>query len=119
MTTKEIAIRLHEYVNTAQYDKAFDELFAKDSVAIEPQLKEMGLERVEGIENIKNKVNTLSQGITELISREMSEPICSDTHIAFTNLVKAKMADGSEFNLSEICLYEVKDGKIISESFIY
>lgn len=115
----QIAQRLHELVNTGEYFTAYDELFHPDAVAIEPQLAEMGLGQVKGLTAIKEKVGTLSQGIDELISREMSEPIISANHIAFTNHVRARMKDGSEFHLNEICLYELQDGKIISEQFFY
>ena len=79
----------------------------------------MGLGEIKGLDAIKNKVGSLGEGIAELVSREMSTPIISANHIAFTNIVQAKMKDGSDFNLSEICLYEVKEGKIISEQFFY
>ncbi|MEM7514479.1 MAG: nuclear transport factor 2 family protein, partial [Bacteroidota bacterium] len=98
---------------------AYDELFHENAVALEPQLAEMGLAEVEGLAAIKEKVGTLSQGISEMISREMSAPIVTDSHIAFTNVVKAKMKDGNDFSLSEICLYKVDNGKIVSEEFIY
>lgn len=119
MTTQEIANRLHELVKAGDYFTAYDELFAPDAKAIEPQLASMGLGEIRGIPAIKEKVGKLSEGIAELVSREMSAPIISANHIAFTNIVKAKMKDGSEFNLSEICLYEVQDDKIISEQFFY
>lgn len=119
MTNQEIANRLHSLVKAGDYFTAYDELFSTNVVAIEPQLSEMGLAEVKGLEAVKEKVATLGQGIEELISREMSAPIVTDSHIAFTNTVKARLKDGHEFNLSEICLYKVADGKIISEEFIY
>lgn len=119
MTNKEIANRLHQLVKAGDYFTAYDELFDTNAVAIEPQLAEMGLAQVQGIDKVKEKVGTLGEGIEELISRQMSAPITTDTHIAFTNVVKAKMKNGQNFHLNEICLYEVKEGKIISESFIY
>ncbi|MEM6768274.1 MAG: SnoaL-like domain-containing protein [Bacteroidota bacterium] len=119
MTNQEIANRLHELVKAGEYFTAYDELFHENAVAMEPQLAEMGLAEVKGVPAIKEKVGTLSQGISELISREMSVPIVTDSHIAFTNIVKAKMKDGNDFHLSEICLYKVDNGKIVSEEFIY
>ncbi len=119
MTNQEIANRLHVLVKAGEYFTAYDELFHENAVALEPQLAEMGLAEVEGLPAIKEKVGTLSQGISEMISREMSAPIVTDSHIAFTNVVKAKMKDGNAFNLSEICLYKLENGKIVSEEFIY
>ena len=119
MTNQEIANRLHELVDAGDYFTAYDELFSSEVVAKEPQLAEMGLAEVRGLEQVKNKVATLSDGVESLLSRKLSEPIVTDRHIAFTNDVKAKMKDGNDFHISEICLYEVENGKIISEQFIY
>lgn len=106
-------------VKEGDYFTAYDELFDVNATAIEPQLSAMNLDKVIGIPAIKNKVGALSEGISELISRKMSAPITSANHIAFTNIVKAKLKDGNEMNLSEICMYEVQNGKIISEQFFY
>ncbi|MEO0899805.1 MAG: SnoaL-like domain-containing protein [Bacteroidota bacterium] len=119
MNNEQIAARLHELVKAGDYFTAYDELFDNNAVAIEPQLAQMGLGEIKGLDAIKNKVGSLGEGIEALVSREMSAPIISANHIAFTNIVQAKMKDGSDFNLSEICLYEVKEGKIISEQFFY
>jgi len=119
MTTAEIAHRLHSLVETGEYDKAYDELFDSNVVAKEPQLVQLGLAEVKGIDAVKGKVQALSAGIAQLNSREMSVPIITDKHIAFTNKVEATMKDGSAFQLNEICLYTVDQGKIVSEEFIY
>ena len=118
MTTQTIANRLHTLVEAGDYFTAYDELFSTDAVALEPQLAEMGLGEVKGVTAIKEKVGMLSQNIESLNSRELSAPIVTDSHIAFTNIVDATMKDGSGFQLSEICLYKVAEGKIISEEFI-
>ncbi len=119
MTIKEIANRLHELVKQGDYATAYNELYDEAIVAKEPQLADMGLAEVRGLEAVKNKVATLAEGISELISREMSDPIVTERHIAFTNIVNAKLKSGDSFELNEICLYEVKDGVIVSEEFIY
>ena len=119
MSTQEIADRLHQLVEAGDYFTAYDELFTEDAREIEPQLSEMDLGEIQGIPAIKQKVGSLSAGIETLLSRDMSAPIVSANHIAFTNIVKAKLKDGNEMNLSEICLYEVQDGKMISEQFFY
>lgn len=119
MTNQEIAERLHTLVKAGEYNQAYDELFSTDVIALEPQLAEMGLAEVQGIAAVKDKVSKLAAGVSELISREMSEPIVTNTHIAFTNIVKARLQNGDDFQMSEICLYKVKDGKIVSEEFIY
>ncbi len=119
MTNQQIATRLHELVQQGAYNTAYDELFSPDAKAIEPPLAGMGLGEVQGIAAVKAKVAQLGAAVAELTSREMSPPIVADRHIAFTNIVKGKQQDGSDFYLSEVCLYEVQDGKIVSEQFFY
>lgn len=119
MNNQEIAERLHKLVEQGDYFTAYDELFSPDAVALEPQLMEMGLGEVKGISAIKDKVEQLGAGIESIVSRSMSQPIVTSTHIAFTNIVHARMKDGNDFRLSEICLYKTEGGKIISEEFIY
>ena len=119
MTIQTIANRLHALVEAGDYFTAYDELFHPEAKALEPQLAEMGMGEVTGVTAIKEKVGMLSENIASLNSRELSTPIVTESHIAFTNIVDATMKDGSGFQLSEICLYKVEDGKIISEEFIY
>lgn len=119
MTNQEIANRLYELVKAGDYFTAYSELFSVNVVAKEPQLAEIGLAEVRGVDAVKEKVARLGAGVVELTSREMSDPIVTDSHIAFTNIVKGKLQDGNDFNLSEICLYRVEEGKIVSEEFIY
>ncbi|MEO1096350.1 MAG: nuclear transport factor 2 family protein [Bacteroidota bacterium] len=119
MPNQEIAKRLHKLVKAGEYNRAYDELFSPEATAKEPQLAEMGFGEVKGIEAVKQKVTALSAGMAELKSRTMSEPIVTGTHIAFTNIVNGTLKDGNAFNLSEICLYKVEGGKIVSEEFIY
>ncbi len=119
MQMQDIAQRLHHLVKTGEYFTAYDELFSPEVVALEPQLAAMGLEEVQGLDAVKKKVAQLGEGIAELVSREMSDPIVTGSYIAFTNKVHAKLKDGQDFRLDEICLYRVEDGKIISEEFVY
>ncbi|MEO1438254.1 MAG: nuclear transport factor 2 family protein [Bacteroidota bacterium] len=119
MTNQTIADQLQAFIQQGDYDGAYDALFHPEAVALEPQLAEMGLAEVKGLDAIKDKVQALSAGIESLVSREMSPAIVTDKHIAFTNIVHAKLKDGNDFKLSEICLYQIEDGKIISEEFIY
>lgn len=119
MQNQEIAQKLQDYISSGDYENAYDQLFDQNAVAIEPQLSHLNFSEVTGIEAIKQKVAALGEHISELFSRELSEPIVTNTHIAFTNIVHGKMKNEEEFRMSEICLYEVKNGKIVKEEFIY
>ena len=118
MTTVQIASRLHELVKAGDAHTAYQELFAPNAVAIEPKFP--GFERVEGLENITKKVETMIDAIDTIRHRSVSEAIVTgDNHIAMSIEIDATMKDGRPFQLNEIALYEVQDGKIISEQFFY
>lgn len=118
MTTIEIAARLHELVKQGDNGTAYSELFADHAVAIEPKFP--GFERVEGLDNIRKKGEALISSVQEIKSRTVSEEIIvGDSHISLGISLDATLKDGNQFKLSEVVLYEVADGKIVSEQFFY
>ena len=118
MTTQEIAARLHELVKQGDNATAYNELFADNAVAIEPKFP--GFEKVEGLDNIRRKVEALGGSIQEIKSRAVSEEIIvGDNHITLGISLDASLKDGSPFKFSEVVLYEVADGRIVSEQFFY
>lgn len=118
MTTQDIAARLHELVKQGDNETAYRELFAENAVAIEPKFP--GFERVEGLDNIRKKGEALVSNLKEIKSRSVSETlIVGDHHISLGISIDAIMKDDNPFKFSEIVVYEVADGKIISEQFFY
>ena len=118
MTTQDIATRLHELVQQGDNETAYRELFAEEAVAIEPKFP--GFERVEGLDNIRKKGEALVGNVQEIKSRTVSDAVLvGDRHIALSISLDATLKDGSPFQFSEIVLYEVADGKIVSEQFFY
>ena len=118
MTTQEISSRLHELLVKGDSHTAYKELFAENAVAIEPKFP--GFERVEGLENIKKKTDGMVSMIEKVNSRTVKEAIVvGSNHIAIGIQMDAVMKGNNPFKVDEICLYEVEDGKIVSEQFFY
>lgn len=118
MTVQEIGKKLVDYIQKGEDLSAYNELFSNNAIAVEPRLP--GFERVEGLENIRNKYTALSSAIQELKYREISDVLLTaEKHIALNIKLEALLKDGSTFKVDEICLYEIEDGKIISEQFFY
>jgi hypothetical protein len=47
----------------------------------------------------------------------VSEPMVTGNAIAFTLTLDATMQGQGRVKMAEICVYEVKDGKVVSEQF--
>jgi ketosteroid isomerase-like protein len=55
--------------------------------------------------------------VKELHSITVSEPLIATNSFACTMKMDVTMEDGKKMDMKELCVYEVKDGKIISEQF--
>ncbi len=117
MTTQEIANRLVELCRQGQYDQAYDELFADTAVAIEPD--GAPAPRVEGIDGLRAKSAQFAEMMEEYYVNEVSDPVVAENFFAIRMSIDAKMKDQPRSAMEEICLYEVKDGKIVREQFFY
>ncbi len=118
MTTKEIANRLSELFKENKWDQAQDELFSPDARSIEPP-HAVGLQSVQGMPAIKKKGADFNSMVEEMHGGWVGEPIVAGNHIAVTMGMDATMKGAGRLKMEEIALYEVKDGKIVSEQFFY
>ena len=117
MTTKEIAQRLVELCREGKNDQAYDELFAKDAVAIEPAHSDAP--DVKGVVALKEKAREWREGIAEFHKVEVSDPLVARNFFTCTMKVDLSRKDGSRDHLEEICVYRVENGKIAVERFFY
>ena len=117
MKVQQIAKRLHELCKEGNFEQAQKELFAKDAVSIEPHESPGFDKETKGLDAIFKKGETFNSMVKEFHSCKASEPIIAGNAFAITLSMDATMKDGSRNPMDEICVYEVKDGKIISERF--
>jgi len=117
--TKQIANKLVELCRNGEYSKAYDELFAKDAVAIEPENSQVPEKRTEGIEAFKQKDKQFMDMIKEIHASTVSEPLVTGNHIAVTYNMDVTMKDGNRMPMDEVAVYKVEDGKIVSQQFFY
>jgi ketosteroid isomerase-like protein len=118
MTTKEIANRMSELFKEYKWTQVQDELFSNDAVSIEPAHSQ-GLQTVKGLDNIKKKGETFNAMVEEMHGGWVGEPIVGGNFIAISMGMDVTMKGAGRMNMEEICLYEVKDGKIVKEEFFY
>ena len=117
MTIKEIAHKLVDLCRQGEFDAAYRELFAEDALSCEPEGMPNG--KIQGLENMLAKGAQFEKDTEEIFAMEVSEPLVADNHFAVTMLMDLKMKGRPRMKMEEICMYEVKDGKIVKEEFFY
>lgn len=118
MDTNEIATKLVSWCKAGDFEKPYQELYSEKIVSIENDGSGEGA-FVEGFEGIKKKGEWWQENF-EVHSNTVSEPIVADNWFS----VKFEMdtthkPSGQRSKMSEIAVYEVKEGKIVKEQFFY
>lgn len=117
MTTEKIAERLTELCRQGQFESAQKELYAKNAVSIEPEASGGFEKETKGLDAIIKKGHKFEQMVGETHSVFVSTPLVSKNAIAFTLNMDLTMKGKDRSTMSELCVYEVKDGKIVKEEF--
>jgi len=117
MSTKEVADRLVHLCRENKHDQAIDELYAEEVKSKEPAGSPM--EFTEGKAAVKDKTIQWEQSVSEIHSSVVSDPLVADNHFAIVMDIDATYKAHGRIQMSEICVYEVKDGKIIADEFFY
>lgn len=117
MSTQQIAARLADLVGKGEWESAQRELFAQDAVSIEPQASEAFEKETKGLNAIIEKGHKWEAMVEKVHSCSASAPLVAGNAISLTLAVDLTMKGRGRMQLAEICVYEVKDGKIASEQF--
>ena len=117
MTTQQIADRLAELCGKGDFEKAQKELFADDAISIEPHASPAFEKETKGLDAIIEKGKKFESMTRELHEVTISDPIVAGNAIAFKLMMMITMKDRPKEAWEEICVYQVNDGKIISEEF--
>ncbi|MTB53709.1 SnoaL-like domain-containing protein [Lewinella sp. W8] len=117
MTTQQIADRLVELCRTGQFEEAYTSLFSQDASSHEAPGVPDGT--VVGLDNMLAKSKAWGEDMEAVHEMTVTDPFVYDNFISVGMYIDVEKKDGTREKGSEICLYEVKDGKIISERFFY
>lgn len=117
MDTEQIAQRLADLCRQGKFEAAQKELFAQDAVSIEPYESPDFPKETKGLDAIFEKGRKFSSTLEQVHGVSTSAPLVAGNAIAFTLTMDATMKGRGRVTLREICAYEVKDGKIVSEQF--
>jgi hypothetical protein len=117
MTTKEIANRLVELCRMGQNAQAYKELFSADAVAIEPE--SVPERETKGVDALLGKMEYFKGMIETYHGGTISEPLVAGNFFSLEMSMDVTYKGQARRTEGEICVYEVKDGKIVKEQFFF
>jgi hypothetical protein len=117
MSTQQIAERLAELCRIPDYTTAQKELYANDAISIEPYASPEFQKETKGLDAILEKGKKFESMTEEMHGTQISEPLVTGDSFCFVLDMDITMKGKGRMNMKEICLYQVKDGKIVLESF--
>ncbi len=117
-TTQEVANRFDELAKTGQWNQIQDELFAENAVSIEPQ-DSPGMKSAQGLAAIREKGKKFEEMVEEMHGGYSSAPVVGGKFFSVAMGMDCTMKGMGRQKMDEVAVYEVKDGKIVSEQFFY
>ena len=117
MTAEEVANRLVLLCREGKNVEAINELYDDKIVSHEPNGSPVR-EKV-GKKAVLEATNQWINSVEELHSAYISNPIVGGNFFACTMKVDATYKERGRNEMDEVCVFEVRDGKIVSEQFFY
>lgn len=117
MTVEQIASRLATLCREEKFNVAQKELYADDAVSIETFATPDFEKETKGLKALIEKDRKFSSMVEARYGTTVSTPLIVGNVIAFVLTMDIKRIDMERMTMSELCVYHVKDGKIISEQF--
>jgi len=117
MTTKEIAEKLVAHCRKAAWGAAQHELYARDAASIEPYETPHFAKETKGLDAILEKGKKFDSLVETMHALTVSDPLVANGSFACTMSMDVTMRGAGRMQMTELCVYEVKDGKIVSERF--
>ena len=119
MNTDAVARRLVQLCREGKFNEAQNELYAPDARSIEPEGVSGALGSVQGMAAIREKGKRFEESITQIHGATCSDPLVADPFFSLVMGLDATYKEGARRAMEEICVYEVRNGKIVLEQFFY
>ena len=118
MTTQDVAARLIVLCRNGKIEEAKEELFAPDIISIEPYEGLLPKE-TKGMDAIRKKAQLFVSHVDDFFSSTISEPVIAGDYFSVAWETDLQMKGETRKTNSELGVYKVKNGKIVSEEFFY
>lgn len=120
MNTEAIAARLVELCRQGKYEQAQNELYADDAVSIEMDgLPSEMAQDTRGLEAIREKGRQFNATIETVHGGNIGDPVVTGNWFSLVMTMDATFKERGRVDMREICVYRVRDGKIVREQFFY
>lgn len=120
MNTQQVANRLVDLCRRGEFSQAQEELYAHDAVSVEPEGASEGpLGSVRGLDAIRSKAKAFDATYEKIHAVTLSDPLIAGDFFSIAMGIDATWKQGGRYSLEEICVYRVRDGKIVQEQFFY
>ena len=117
MKTTEIANRLVSLCREQNWEAAQKELYADNVVSIEPQETPAFKKETRGLPAILEKGRKFAAMVEQMHALSVSDPLIAGNSFSCTMRMDVTMKGAVRMDMTELCVYDVKDGKVISEQF--
>ena len=117
MTTAQIAGKLKSLCDQGKFEAAQKELFSEDAVSIEPYASPAFEKETRGLDAILAKGEKWQGMVAENHALEISDPLIAGNSFALTMRIDVTMKERGRMDMTELCVYRVDIGKIVSEEF--
>lgn len=117
MTTQEIAERLIALCRQGKFEIAQRELFSPEVISIEPYGTDRFPKETKGLNALLEKGRTFTALIEQVHAVSISDPLVADNAFACTMHLDLTIKGHGRVTNHELCVYGVKNGKIVSEQF--
>src|ERR1044071_5129062 len=112
MKTEEIAKRLVALCRENKWEAAQRELYADNAVSLEPEATPAFSKETRGLPGILEQGKKFVAMTEKIHSHGVSDPVVANNSFACTMALDITMKGQGRMNMKELCVYEVKDGKI-------
>lgn len=112
MTTATIAHRLIELCTAGKFLEAQEELYHSDIVSIETD----GAPTL-GAANMHTKEENFLARVARMNTIQYSEILVAGSYFSVVLTMEMELKEIGPFALKEVCVYQVKEGKIVFEQF--
>jgi SnoaL-like domain len=113
-----VANRMNELFKENKWQQAQEELYSNDCESIEPP-HAPGLQSVKGMDAIRKKGEMFQSMIEEMHGGWCSDVLVGGNYITCAMGMECTMKGMGRIKMEEVCVYEVKDGKVVKEQFFF